>query len=49
VCIARNKEKLQEVCELAMKNGAAGAHAYPCDISDRQQLEETVDAILQDL
>lgn len=49
VCVARNKEKLNDVCEQAIQNWAANAHAYSCDISDAQQLENTVTAILKDL
>ncbi len=49
VCIARNEAKLTSVCEQAIANGASNAHAYICDISDTQQLAQTVETIITDL
>jgi len=49
VCVARNKEKLEDVCKQAIKIWANSAHAYPCDISNTQQLTMTVEKIVSEL
>ncbi len=48
ICIARNLEKLEKVCEQALKNWASDARSYSCDIGDTKKLEETVQKIIED-
>ncbi len=49
VCLARNAEKLEAVCELAKEVWAADAYFYPCDVSDTAELGKTVAKIVSDL
>lgn len=49
VCLARDKEKLKDVCEQALEKWATGAHAYSCDISNTLELEKTIHTIIKDL
>ena len=48
VLIARNKEKLSAVAEEAMKLGAIWADIYQCDITNRDELKNSVESILSD-
>ena len=46
--VARNKEKLEAVAELARRAGAHQVHVYPCDLQDQKDIENTINQIAKD-
>jgi len=48
LCVSRNMQKLEKVCEEALKQWAHGARAYACDVSKTEQLEKTIQQIVND-